>query len=150
MGKPQDILVKTLATGFGLGYSHIIPGTIGSLAGFLPLLIPLSKPIWIIISICLFLIGVAVAGRAEKLFKERDSRKIVIDEITGCIVFLLLVPHIKWCIIGGFVLYRLFDIIKPFPACISQCLPGGWGIMADDLIAGVYTGVVINIINLIL
>lgn len=149
MGKPQVILVKTIATGFGLGFSPIIPGTIGSLLGIPTLFIRLPTSTWIIISICLFLVGVVVATRAEGLFKEKDSRKIVIDEIVGCIIFLSLVPHIKWCIIIGFILYRFLDIIKPFPACISQSLPGGWGIMMDDLIAGVYAGGIINIINIV-
>lgn len=150
MGKPQAILIKTIATGFGLGYSPIIPGTMGSLLGLLSLFINLSTTTWIIISVCLFLLGVFISTQAEKLFSKKDSREIVIDEIAGCVVFLLLVPHTKWCIILGFILYRILDIIKPFPACISQCLPGGWGIMTDDLIVGIYTGVVINLLNLIL
>lgn len=149
MGKPKAFLVKVIATGFGLGYSPIIPGTIGSLLGLPILFLQLSKPMWIGISICLFLIGVAVSTQAEKLFSKKDSRQIIIDEIVGCIVFLLLVPHIKWCIIVGFILYRILDIIKPFPACISQCLPGGWGVMMDDLIVAVYTGAIISLINLL-
>lgn len=150
MGKPQVILIKAAATGLGLGYSPIAPGTAGSLLGLLILFLRLPAYSWIIISVSLFFLGILVSTQAEKLFSKKDSRQIVIDEIAGCIIFLLLVPHIKWCIIGGFILYRVFDIIKPFPAYISQSLPAGWGIMTDDLIAALYTAAVINIINLML
>lgn len=137
-----------IATGFGLGYSPIIPGTVGSLLGFAPYFFLVKLNIWtnIVILIFLFLLGVVVSTHAEKLFSKKDSRQIVIDEIVGCIIFLLLVPHTKWCIIIGFVIYRVLDIIKPPPAYTLQRLPGGWGIMMDDLIVGIYTGIIINII----
>lgn len=144
----MKILNKIIATGLGIGYSPIIPGTLGSLLGvvifFLLLKLKLSLLLWIIILILLFFLGVITATQAEKLFLKKDSRKIVIDEVVGCLVFLLFIPHIKWCIITGFVLYRILDIVKPFPADKSQELAGGWGIMVDDLIVAVYTVVVIN------
>lgn len=139
MGKPKYLLIKTIATGFGLGYSPIIPGTIGSFLGFLSLFIPYP----LFISIVLFFIGVAISTEVEKLFPQNDPPQIVIDEIVGCMVFLSFVPHKKWYIIVGFVLYRLLDIIKPFPAFRLQQLPGGWGIMLDDLIVGLYTAGII-------
>lgn len=142
-------IYKFIATGFGTGYSPIIPGTIGSLLGvsvfFLLKYLGLSLPIWIIICILLFFVGVITATHAEKLFNKKDSRKIVIDEIVGCIIFLLFIPNTKWCIIVGFIIYRILDIIKPFPAESSQRLPGGWGIMMDDLIVSVYTVIIINL-----
>lgn len=146
----NNFIIKFIATGFGLGYSPIIPGTLGSLLGvvifFFLSKLRLSLLTWIIILIIFFFLGVVTATKAEKLFSRKDCRKIVIDEIVGCIIFLLFVPHTKWCIILGFILYRFLDIVKPFPAYRSQKLAGGWGIMMDDLIVAIYTGIVINII----
>ncbi len=146
-----NFIIKLIATGFGTGYSPIIPGTIGSLPGILIyfLIYRLNPFIYWLILVLLFFIGVYTAGEAEKLFGKKDSKQIVIDEVVCCTLFLLLVPCTKWCIILGFIIYRLFDIIKPFPAYRAQSLPGGWGIMIDDLLAGIYTAIFINILILI-
>jgi phosphatidylglycerophosphatase A len=139
-------IIKAIATGLGTGYSPIIPGTIATMLG-IPLYFLISKlnpfVYWIII-VLLFLIGVFTATKAEKMFGTKDSKQIVIDEIVCYSFFLLLVPCTKWCIILGFIVFRVFDIIKPFPAYRSQSLPGGWGIMVDDLIAAIYTVIVIH------
>lgn len=149
----NNFIIKLIATGFGLGYSPIIPGTLGSLLGvfifFLLFKLRLSLLTWIIICIFLFFIGVLTATQAERLFSKKDCRKIVIDEIVGCIIFLLFIPHTKWCIIIGFIIYRFLDIVKPFPANRSQALIGGWGITIDDLIVAIYTVIVINIAMII-
>ena len=147
--KSLDLTAKIVATGFGLGYSPLISGTIGSLLGFpIYFLLRGQSPFTQIISImALCAIGVVTAGRAEKLSAPslgKDPGHIVIDEVAGCVIYLSLIPFEKEAVIAGFVVYRIFDIIKPFPAYRSQKLPGGWGIMADDIIAGIYAAMVIN------
>ena len=86
-----------------------------------------------------FFLGVWAAGRSEKFFGRTDPGHVVIDEVAGQMVALLLVPHAPWkLLLAGFVLFRVFDISKPFPAGRAERLPGGWGIMLDDVISGVY------------
>lgn len=148
MTKVYNFTAKLFATGLGTGYCPIVPGTIGSLLGVALyfVLVKLEPSAYISIIVVLFFVGVFTATRAEKLFEKKDARQIVIDEVVGCLISLLFIPRTNWCIIIGFVIFRIFDIIKPFPANASQRLPGGWGIMVDDLIAGIYTAVVINIV----
>ena len=146
----KSFFVKFAATGLGLGYSPIIPGTIGSLLGILIFFILIQFNVPLLISGCiiaaLFFLGVITATKAEKIFNKKDPGTIVIDEVVGCLVYLYVIPLEIWCIILGFIIYRILDIIKPFPAGSAEELRGGWGIMLDDLIAGVYTGIIINII----
>ena len=148
--KIKDCFFLVSATGLGLGYCPWAPGTWGTLLGiavFFSLQANrLSWPTGLATVAALFFSGVWISQEASKIFQEKDSHKIVIDEIIGCFVFLLFIPQARWCIIVAFVLYRLFDVWKPFPARQSENLPGGWGIMTDDLIAAIYTIVVTNII----
>lgn len=148
--KFKDYIALTIATGLGLGYCPFAPGTVGTLLGIVLFFLiqgsRLSLPAGLVTAVGLFLAGVWASQAASKIFPEKDSRKIVIDEVTGCFIFLLFIPYVKWCIITAFILYRLFDIWKPFPARQSEDLPGGWGIMTDDLIAGIYTIIATNII----
>ena len=149
----KRFLIKLIATGLGLGYTPLIPGTIGSLLGIVIFFILIqfchSPLIPTCIIIGLFFLGVITSTEAEKIFNKKDARPIVIDEVTGCLIFLYLVPLKIWYIILGFIIYRILDIIKPFPAGWSQKLRGGWGIMMDDVIVGVYTGIIINIVSLL-
>lgn len=140
---PEDPVKWTtwIATGLGAGYFPIVPGTAGSLVGFF-LFLPvqhlsssLSAPFLAI----LFGIGVYTAGRSESQFGKHDSGEIVIDEIVAMLVVLFLLPRsFRWWI-AGFVFFRLFDMVKPPPIRTIERLHGGWGVMADDLGAAVYT-----------
>jgi phosphatidylglycerophosphatase A len=87
----------------------------------------------------IFFLGVWAAGQSEKFFGQTDPRSVVIDEVAGQMVAFLLFPHASWkLLLAGFALFRIFDISKPFPAGRAERLPGGWGIMVDDVIAGAY------------
>lgn len=145
----NNLIIKLLATGFGLGYCPIASGTVGSLLGvaifFFLASLKLLSIYYVIICICLFFFGVLISDIAEKLFNKKDSSEIVIDEIVGCIIVLLFIPISIWCIIYAFILFRILDIIKPFPANRSQKLSGGWGIMMDDLICSFYTIFIVHI-----
>lgn len=130
-----------IATGGGAGYSPWAPGTAGSLVGILPaLLLPQVGP-WggLGLIIAVTLVGVWVSAPAERHFARKDASPIVIDEIAGQMITLWLVPLSAGYVAAGFILFRIFDIIKPFPARhLQDRLPGGWGVMMDDVAAGIY------------
>jgi phosphatidylglycerophosphatase A len=91
------------------------------------------------VSLVLFSVGVWAAGEAEKFFGRVDPGQVVIDEVVGQMLTFLLIPHATWkWLLGGFLLFRAFDIVKPFPARQAERIPRGWGIMVDDAVAGLY------------
>jgi phosphatidylglycerophosphatase A len=143
---------KLLATGFYTGYIPGAPGTAGTLIGVILYLgiHKLSWPCYLLIFIVLFLLGVYLSDRATNyFFKEKDSKRIVIDEIVGFLVAMFLVPFETRFIIAAFLVFRVFDILKPFPLRRLETLPGGWGVMGDDLLAGVYTNLLIQAVRLV-
>jgi phosphatidylglycerophosphatase A len=149
-GKPG--LALFIATGLGLGYLPKAPGTFGSLLGialalaasfslsFLPLLIALI----LVVAVA----GVWAAGRAAVHFGKKDPQIVVVDEVAGQLITFLAIAgvsgpvHWKY-LVAGFLLFRLFDIWKPFPIRRAESLPGGLGIMADDWLAGIYAAVLL-------
>ena len=88
-----------------------------------------------------------VAGAAEKAFGSHDDKRIVIDEIAGYLVAAAWLPHTFAVAVTAFVLFRFFDVAKPLFIRSSQRLPGGWGIVADDILAGIVTNVIIRAFN---
>jgi phosphatidylglycerophosphatase A len=135
-----DRLILILATGFGLGYLPIVPGTFGSLAG-LPLAWGVHfLPVWgqILAAVLCFLIGVPVCDRGARLMGSKDPGAVVFDEIAAFAV--LFIGTGLGLVSGavGFVLFRVLDVLKPWPARRLEHLPGGWGIMADDCAAAIY------------
>jgi len=101
-------------------------------------------------TMALFAAGVWAAGEAEKFFGRTDPGQVVIDEVAGQMLTCLLFPHATWkWLLGGFLLFRAFDIIKPFPARQAERIPRGWGIMVDDVIAGGYALAVLAVIGLV-
>jgi len=146
--KERRSLSIWIATGLGAGYFPVAPGTAGSALG-LALVIAfrqtrLESPA---LAVCLaaftgllFAVGVWSAGKAEKVFGCVDPRQVVVDEVAGQILTFVATPRVTWIgLIAGFLLFRGFDIIKPFPARQAERIPGGWGIMLDDLVAGLYS-----------
>src|SRR5262245_53298838 len=135
-----DRAVLLIATGLGLGFVPFAPGTFGSLAG-LPVAWGLHfLPLWgqVAAAIVFFLIGIPICAGGARLLGTKDPGPVVFDEIAAFSVVFLLVPFTWRTAIAGFVLFRLFDIWKPWPARRVERLPGGLGIMADDLVAGFY------------
>ena len=139
-----------IATGFGSGYSPFASGTAGSAVAVVLSL--LMVDLWngfsiiglsIVLGFCF--IGLWSADIAESVFGKKDDGRVVIDEIAGYFVSIFMLPKTIPIVIAGFLIFRVFDIIKPFPANSSQQLKGGVGIMADDIIAGIYTNLVIRI-----
>ena len=130
-----------LATGLGVGYAPLAPGTAGSLVGLL--LVALSwrlggSAILLAIFAIVLALGLWSSAVAEPHFGRRDPGPVVVDEITGQLLSLLFLPPTAGSLVAGFLLFRLFDIVKPYPVRRLESLPGGSGIMADDLMAGCY------------
>jgi phosphatidylglycerophosphatase A len=132
-------LAKTIATGFGLGLSPVMPGTVGTLWG-----IPLAwavvqlPSIWMQSAVCLLLtvLAIPVCAAAEKqLGKGKDPGCIVADEYLTLPIVYLGLPFTPWVILSGFVLHRVFDITKPPPIRQLQSIKGGTGIVIDDFLA---------------
>ena len=148
-------IVLFLATGGYLGHMPIAPGTFGSLPGLLICLGISGINLGYAILFALVLTGVAIgiAQQAKKLIGGKDPSSIVIDEITGMTVTLLGIPltpfspMTPFLLILGFLVFRAFDILKPFPIrLLDQKVPGGAGIVLDDVMAGVYGNVLIRIV----
>ena len=143
-------LVKFLATGFYTGYTPIAPGTAGSLIGVIIYLgmYRLFWPYYLLILIVLSLFGICISNKATiYFFKEKDSKRIVIDEIVGFLIAMFLIPPTLKFVLAAFIVFRVIDILKPFPLRRLEKLPGGWGVMCDDLLAGVYANVIIQVIR---
>src|SRR3989338_7482754 len=140
-------IVLFLATGAGSGYLPWMQGTAGSLVGILLYYSLRSMPRgpYLAFVVAFFFLAVWASGLAEVIFGSKDPQRIVIDEVVGMLVTLALLPFSWWTVLVGFVLFRLFDIWKPFPARLLQDrLPGGWGVVGDDVMAGIYANIVLQ------
>ena len=121
------------------------PGTAGSLVALVALwLIPFSSFSLVLTLVFVVLVGVWASSRSERLLGRKDPGHVVIDEVAGMILSVLALPRTPMVLLAAFVLFRLFDIVKPFPARESQNFRGGIGVMLDDLVAGAYTLVLLS------
>jgi phosphatidylglycerophosphatase A len=134
-----------VATVFGLGYAPVAPGTFGSAAGLLVWwLLPASDAAQGAAILVLLALGSWGGNIAEHHFGRTDPGQVVIDEVMGMLITLFLNP-VGWIgALGGFFLFRLFDVIKPYPANRLEQLPGGVGVMADDAMAAVYANLALR------
>jgi len=137
-----------IATCAGVGYFPVAPGTAGSAVGLglvaaldcLRIGRPIRTASLVLVAVVIFFLGVWATGKAEKFFGRIDPGPAVIDEVVGQMVTFLQRPDASWkWLLTGLVLFRVFDVVKPFPARRLENAPGGWGIMLDDVIAGAYS-----------
>ncbi len=134
------------ATGLGVGWSPRAPGTMGSLVA-LALWWPAGLwGLWLYAAglVAAIVIGVPVTARAARVLGRQDPPMVVWDEIAGMGVALFAVPHQILWFAAAFGLFRLFDIVKPFPIARLEALPGGYGIMLDDVLAGLYAALLVH------
>jgi phosphatidylglycerophosphatase A len=142
-----------IACGFGSGLTPKAQGTFGSLAAILPwlLLRGLSVPAWLAVIVVGFAIGVWACDVAGRVIGVDDHRSLVWDEFVGLWITLLpalLAPW--WAVVAGFALFRLFDVWKPWPiAWFDRRVKGGFGVMLDDAIAGIFAGIVLYLVLLL-
>ena len=141
--------VHFLAFGFGSGLAPKAPGTFGTLAA-IPLYLLLSQlslPVYVVVLVLASLLGIWLCGKTAKDLGVHDHPGIVWDEFCGYWLTMLAAPAGWLWIIVGFILFRLFDIWKPWPISLAdKRMPGGMGIMVDDLIAGLYALIVMQVI----
>jgi phosphatidylglycerophosphatase A len=146
----MNYFISLLATGFGVGYSPVAPGTLGTLIA-IPVYYFLSaipSPIYEITLIGFFFLSVWISENAEIFFGKKDDQRIVIDEMMGFLITMLWVPKATHFIVIGFFLFRLFDILKPFPIRRwERGLKGGFGVVLDDVIAGVYANIILHLVG---
>jgi phosphatidylglycerophosphatase A len=138
---PWKYPVHWLAYGLGSGLAPFAPGTFGSLIGVVLywFMAPLSPVVYAAVTAGLFLAGIFICGQTARDIGATDPGKIVFDEIVGFLVAMYLVPASWPWILAGFLLFRLFDIWKPWPIHVAEHKLGlGTGIMADDVLAGFY------------
>ncbi|MDH5298495.1 MAG: phosphatidylglycerophosphatase A [Desulfobulbaceae bacterium] len=145
----MDRLIMLLATGFGAGYLPKAPGTWGTLVA-LPihlLLVRLAPAHYAMVMAGLMVFGMLIAGSAEKIMDRRDPGIVVIDEIAGMLITLIGAPVHWLTMLIGFGLFRFFDILKPFPIrLVDQRFHGGIGIMLDDVVAGLYSLIILQLL----
>lgn len=166
----KDYIALAIAT-CGVGYIPLIAGTFGSIVGvalwislrsaFLALLWSLAQSnhnllhiyygmvaLLLLTAVVVALIGAWAGGRVEQLQGAKDPKKVVIDEVAGQLIALIPVPLVIdswWSVILAFLLFRFFDIVKPYPANKFEKLHGGLGIMADDIVAGIYAAICVAV-----
>lgn len=138
-----------LSTGLGIGCVNVAPGTFGSLWG-LPLVFGLqiitSHPmVMLLIGIGLFLVGIPICAAGIRHYQSGDPKHVVYDEIAAFPFVFLFVPLTWGTAFAGFVLFRIFDITKLWPIRQFERLPGAWGVMSDDLIAGLFACLVLTL-----
>lgn len=143
----RKFIIKTLSTFFYIGYLPFIPGTFASIVGiFLFYLIKGNNFTYILFTLTLMILGFLVAGRAEEIFNKKDARYIVIDEIVGMLLSLIFIPYDIKLVIIAFIMFRILDALKPYPAGSLENLKGSLGVMSDDIIAGLYTNIILQIV----
>jgi len=143
------MIYELIATGFYVGRINLAPGTLGTLLG-IPLVYLVSFNLWtILVAIAvLFVVGLIASNEVIRITGEPDPEEVVIDEIVGYLAcFIFISPSLKTYILA-FVLFRLLDIFKPFPINLFEKLPGAYGVMLDDLVAGVFTSFILYLVLL--
>jgi len=147
MNKAARAVILFISQGAYAGRSPVAPGTAGTVAGVFLYLGMKGLPAGHYLAVCVLviLVGMWVAGHAEIILGRTDSPSIVIDEIAGFLTAMFMVPSGWLFIVSGFLLFRVFDIMKPWPLKRLEDLHGGPGVMLDDVGAGVYTNIVLQI-----
>lgn len=137
------------ATGFGAGYSPIAPGTAGTLLS-IPIYLVLSRipfPLYELTLVTFFFLSSWISDQAQRYLGKKDDPRIVIDEMMGFLVTMLWLPKTTLFIVIGFFLFRFFDIVKPPPIRILERVKGGYGVLLDDVVAGVYSNIILQILS---
>jgi phosphatidylglycerophosphatase A len=142
----RPLVGLAIATVFGVGYAPFAPGTFGSAAGLVVWwLLPASNVVQAVAIVAIFCAGSWGGSVAERHFGRTDPGQVVIDEVMGMLITLFLNP-VGWTgAVAGFFLFRIFDVIKPYPANRLEHLHGGIGVMADDGMAAIYANVALRL-----
>jgi len=136
-----------IATFFGIGKMPVAPGTWASVAAAPLFWLLMDQPLWVfgLVLVVVYFVGVYTSSQYEKQIGQKDPSSAVIDEVLGVGVAMFNIPHQWPYAVMAVILFRIFDIWKPYPIRRLEQLPAGWGIMTDDLLAGVYAWVWIQV-----
>ena len=143
----RRLIIAVASVGYA-GFSRRAPGTVGTAVGILVYLLysPFPPLLYLLSTGALFFLAAWISARAEALLGQRDSQKIVIDEVTGYLIAMAFLPCTAWSMAGGFLFFRVLDIIKAPPAnWINREMKGGWAVVLDDAVAGVYANVLLRL-----
>jgi phosphatidylglycerophosphatase A len=147
----MTVIALALATALGAGYAPVAPGTFGSAAGLLLWwLLPASPFSQLVAIAVVFGLGVWSGSIAERHYKSADPSYVVLDEVLGMLITMFMIPSSWVALLSGFVIFRVTDVVKPYPANRLEALHGGFGIMADDAMAGVYANVALRVVLMFL
>jgi len=144
----KKVGVLAVATGLFVGFFPVASGTFGTLVGValvwgtrsLPL------PVGLLLLVGVGAAGVWAAGEANRIFRKPDASYIVIDEIVGFMVTMVGIPVTGYWLVWGFLLFRIFDIVKPPPAnYFDEYVKSGWGVVMDDVVAGIYGNILLHL-----
>ncbi|MCG2713167.1 MAG: phosphatidylglycerophosphatase A [Candidatus Omnitrophica bacterium] len=143
-------MVRLISSFFYIGYLPRMSGTYASITGLLIFFLLKGNPFYLqtLTGLIVFL-GFLTCGRAEKVLNEKDSRKIVIDEVSGMLICCCFIPATFFHALAAFFLFRVFDILKPFPIKRLEGIKGSLGVMLDDILAAFYALAALNIIDYI-
>jgi phosphatidylglycerophosphatase A len=145
-------LILLLASGLGAGFSPFAPGTVGTLVA-IPIELLLSRirsPLYELTILTFFFLSSWISERAQNHWQKRDDQRIVIDEMMGYFLTMLWIPKTFLFICVGFLLFRLLDIVKPFPCRPLEKVRGGFGVVLDDVFAGIYANVVLQLLRILI
>jgi phosphatidylglycerophosphatase A len=147
----KDWIIAAFVSVLFVGYAPFMSGTVGSVPGAVVAFWLGDRPIVLLgLAVVLFAMGALASSRGEHIFGRKDPSEVVIDEFVGMLVAFLWLPVTWQSLVAAFLLFRLFDIWKPFPAGRFEKLSGGLGIMADDLVAGIYANLTYHILFFLL
>jgi phosphatidylglycerophosphatase A len=144
----KDKIIIAITTLFGIGYAPFFGGTAASVVAVVIFLLIKTQFWFTIFAIFSTVLAFLLAGRAEKIFEEKDSKKIVIDDFSGMVISLLFIPHDIRLVATAFILFRMFDAFKIPPIDKIEKLKGSAGVVGDDLMAGIYTLVTLQMVRL--
>ena len=143
----RNLLIKTLSTFFYVGYLPFIPGTFASIVGALLFyLVKESIFAHTLLILVLLILGFWVSGKAERIWNRKDASCIVIDEVSGMLLAFMFIPYDIRIVLIAFILFRILDALKPYPADKFQGFSGSIGIMGDDIVAGLYTNIILQLV----
>jgi len=145
-------VILLFATGLGVGCSPVVPGTMGTLLA-IPIFLLVSSipsPVYEWTIIAFFFLACWVSDKAQSHWGKKDDQRIVIDEIMGFFATMMWLPKTALFITLGFVLFRIFDILKPPPVRRLEQMRGGYGVVLDDVMAGIYANIVLQLIRIII
>ena len=148
--RKRDYPILFLASGLGSGFLQPYAGSWGSIPPlFLGWWLAVSFPMWAFSAVTAGIVALAVycADRAQKIWGN-DAKRITIDEFAGMLITLMGLPTIWWIYLIAYFVFRFFDVLKPPPARQLESLPGGWGITADDVAAGIYANIFMRLLLL--